>query len=121
MAILICEDNKLAARALSAVLLREGLQTETASDGNEAMFCLDNNDYDLIIADIHLPYHSGLELVRHLRKDLGKDTPVIVVSAFSDLQMQKQAKELGANEYIVKPVDMKDIAGRVRSYLVSKL
>lgn len=119
MAILICEDNKLSARALGAVLAREGYQTETAEDGIKAIEVLGSKDFDLVIADIHLPYHSGLELVRYLRKDLGKNTPVIVVSAFSDPQVQKQAKELGVSYYIVKPVDMTDIIGRVRSILVS--
>jgi DNA-binding response OmpR family regulator len=117
MAILICEDNKLAARALSVVLARDGFVSEVATDGNEAMILLKNTNYDLIIADIHLPYHSGLELVQYLHKDLGRKTPVIVVSAFSDPQMQKQAKELGVNEYVVKPVDMTYLLGRVRSLL----
>jgi DNA-binding response OmpR family regulator len=104
---------------MSAVLVREGFQTETAEDGNQAIELLGSKNFDLVIADIHLPYHSGLELVRYLRKDLRKDTPVIVVSAFSDPQVQKQAKELGVSYYIVKPVDMTDIIGRVRSILVS--
>ncbi len=119
MTILICEDNKLSARALDAVLTREGFETEIAGDGIEAMKVLGSKDFDLIIADIHLPYYSGLELVRYLRKDLKKKTPVIVVSAFSDPQVQKQAKELGVYYYIVKPVDMTDIVGRVRSVLAS--
>ena len=117
MAILICEDNKLAARALSAVLVRDGFESDVAVDGIEAMSLLKNKEYDLIIADIHLPYHSGLELVQYLHKDLGRKTPVIVVSAFSDPQMQKQAKELGIVAYVVKPVDMTDILSRVRSLL----
>lgn len=117
MAILICEDNKLAARALSAVLARDGYLAEVATDGNEALTLLKNTEYDLIIADIHLPYHSGLELVRYLHKDLGRKTPVIVVSAFSDAQMQRQAKELGVLEYVVKPVDMSYILDRVRSLI----
>lgn len=119
MDILICEDNKLSARALVAVLAREGFQTEIAEDGNMALELLGSRHFDLIIVDIHLPYHSGLELVRYLRRDLKKHTPVIVVSAFSDPQVQKQALELGVNCYIVKPVDMTDIVGRVNSILVS--
>lgn len=119
MAILICEDNKLAARALVAVLAREGFQSEVAEDGNVAMEILGARDFDLLIVDIHLPYHSGLELVRHMRRKLRKNTPVIIVSAFSDPQVQKQAKELGVEYYLVKPVDMTDIAVRVRSILGS--
>jgi DNA-binding response OmpR family regulator len=101
------------------MLAREGFESEIASDGNEAMDALGKRTYDMILADIHLPYHSGLELVRYLRKDLGSKTPVIVVSAFSDPQMQRQAKELGVNDYIVKPLDMVDIINRVKAQLAS--
>jgi DNA-binding response OmpR family regulator len=117
MAILICEDNTLAARALSAVLSREGYQCETACDGIDAMAILARKEFDLVVVDIHLPYHSGLELVTFLRNKSKKKTPVIIVSAFSDPQMQRQAKELGVNDYVVKPVDMADIINRVRGYL----
>jgi len=113
MKILICEDNRLAIRALSVFLGKEGYETTTAIDGNEAMELLNTNEYDLILIDIHLPYHSGLELIRHLRSDLGKKTPVIVVSAFSDPQIQRQAHELGINDYIVKPNDPTDLIEKI--------
>ena len=78
MKILICEDNPLAMKTLSIVLGREGYETDTAADGKEAIGLLQTNEYDLLVVDIHMPYHSGLELVKFLRSDLGKDTPVIV-------------------------------------------
>lgn len=101
--ILICEDNKLALKTLSTVLQREGYITEPALDGNAAMELIQNQSFDLVIADIHLPFHSGLEIVRYLRADLKKDTPVIIITAFSDPQVQEQAGELGIQGYIVKP------------------
>ena len=117
MKILICEDNKLALRALSVFLSKEGYETVNAVDGNEAMQLLNTNVYDLVLIDIHLPYHSGLELIRHLRSDLKKKTPVIVVSAFSDPQIQRQAYELGINDYIVKPVDPTSLIEKIRTVL----
>jgi DNA-binding response OmpR family regulator len=117
MKILICEDNRLAMRALSVFLGKEGFDTVNAIDGNEAMELLNTNEYDLVLIDIHLPYHSGLELIRHLRSDLKKKTPVIVVSAFSDPQVQRQAHELGINDYIVKPVDPTDLIEKIRTLL----
>lgn len=115
--ILICEDNKLAARTLVAVLSRSGIISEIASDGNEAMEMIGSKRFDLIIADIHLPYHSGLELVGYIRGVLKLKTPVIVISAFSDRQIKKQAMELGANDYVIKPVDPADIISRVEALL----
>jgi DNA-binding response OmpR family regulator len=117
MKILICEDNKLAMRALTVFLNKEGFETFNAVDGNEAMQLLNTNVYDLVLVDIHLPYHSGLELIRHLRSDLKKKTPVIIVSAFSDLQVQRQAYELGINDYIVKPIDPTSLIEKIRTVL----
>ena len=117
MRILICEDNTLALRTLSIVLEREGFVAETADDGNKALNYLQKNSYDLIIVDIHLPFHSGLEVIRHLRTDLKKDTPVIVLSAFSDHQMQKQAGEMGISGYILKPFNPTDMVNTIKSIL----
>jgi len=117
MKILICEDNKLAMRALSVFLGKEGFEITNAIDGNEAMELIDKNEYDLVLVDIHLPYHSGLELIRHLRSELNKKTPVIVVSAFSDQQIQRQAYELGINDYLVKPIDPTSLIDKIKTLL----
>lgn len=104
-------------RALAVFLTKEGFETFNAVDGNEAMQMLDTNEYDLVLIDIHLPYHSGLELINHLRSDLKKKTPVIVVSAFSDPQIQRQARELGIIDYIVKPIDPTTLIEKIRTVL----
>jgi DNA-binding response OmpR family regulator len=117
MKILICEDNKMASRTISVVLEREGYQTMTAEDGNLAIGMLNNNNYDLVIVDIHLPYHSGLELVKYLRSDLQKKTPVLILSAFSDAQIQKQAGELGVNGYIIKPFNPDELVRMISSVI----
>ncbi|MBN2863942.1 MAG: response regulator [Bacteroidales bacterium] len=117
MSILICEDNRLANKTLEVVIEREGYETESAEDGSEAMELLQNKDFDLIIVDIHLPYHSGLELVKYLRSDLKKETPVLIVTAFSDHQVQQQAGELGINGYIVKPFSPADLIEKIKFIL----
>ncbi|HUV01070.1 MAG TPA: response regulator transcription factor [Bacteroidales bacterium] len=117
MKILICEDNPMAMKTLAIVLKREGFETDTAEDGNEAVTLLQKNDYDLLVIDIHLPYRSGLELVKYVRSDQGKDTPVLVLTAFSDQQMQRQAHELGISGYMVKPFNPIDLVARIRSIL----
>ena len=117
MKILICEDNRMTLKTLSVVLEREGFKTDTAEDGNHAITLLKENIYDLIVVDIHLPYHSGLELVKFLRSDLKQKTPVLIVTAFSDQQMQRQAGELGIDGYIVKPFNPSDLIEKVRFIL----
>ncbi len=117
MKILICEDNRLANKTLSVVLKKEGFETDTAEDGNQAIDLLQKNDYDLLIVDIHLPYHSGLELVKFVRSEQEKDTPAIFLTAFSDPQMQRQARELGIEGYIVKPFNPSDLVTKIKSIL----
>ena len=117
MKILICEDNQLAIRTLTYVLEKEGFELDTADDGNKALSLMEKNDYDILLVDIHLPFLSGLELIKHLRAVLKRKTPVIVMSAFSDLQVQRQAGELGISGYIVKPFKLTDLIDKIRSIL----
>jgi DNA-binding response OmpR family regulator len=117
MKILICEDNPMAMKTLSVVLEREGFVADVADDGNVGIEMLQNNDYDLLVVDIHLPYRSGLELIKFVRSEQGKETPVIIVSAFSDNQMQRQAGELGISDYIVKPFNPVDLVAKIKSIL----
>ncbi len=117
MKILICEDNPMAMKTLSVVLEREGYETDTAEDGNKAIELLQKNNYDLMLVDIHLPYRSGLELVKYVRSDQGKDTPALMLTAFSDPQIQRQAGELGISGYIIKPFNPSDLVSRIKSIL----
>jgi two-component system response regulator VicR len=104
-------------KTLSFILLKEGFITETAEDGNKALSFLEKAIYDLILMDIHLPYHSGLELIKYLRKDMKSDTPVLIVTAFSDPQMQQQAKELDISGYVIKPFNPGDLIKQIKSIL----
>jgi DNA-binding response OmpR family regulator len=115
--ILICEDNQLAMNTLSFILEKEGFKPDTAEDGNKALTLMKQTVFDLILMDIHLPFHSGLELIKYLRSDLKMTTPVLVLTAFSDPQMQGQAAELGISGYIVKPFDPSDLIQRIFSIL----
>ena len=103
----------MAMRTLTYVLEKEGFEIDKAEEGNIALTLLQKNIYDLILVDIHLPFHSGLELIKYLRKDLKMETPVIVLSAFSDLQIQRQARELGISGYIVKPFKLTDLIEKI--------
>ena len=117
MKILICEDNQLAMNTLSFILEKEGFKSDLAEDGKKALTLLQKTVYDLILMDIHLPFHSGLEVIKYLRSDLKMNTPVLVLTAFSDLQMQRQAGELGISGYIVKPFDPSDLIRQICSIL----
>jgi DNA-binding response OmpR family regulator len=117
MRLLVCEDNKLVMKTLSVVLEKNGFKVDIAEDGNKAFEFLHNTAYDLILVDIHLPFHSGLEIIKFLRSDLKQRTPVLVLSAFSDFEMQRQAGELEIEGYIVKPFNPSDLTLKIRSIL----
>lgn len=115
--ILICEDNNLAMKTLSFIIEKEGFISETAEDGNKALALLEHSTYDMIIMDIHLPYHSGLELIKYLRTDLKLETPVLILTAFSDSQMQHQSEGLGISGYVLKPFNPTDLVQQIKSIL----
>jgi DNA-binding response OmpR family regulator len=117
MRILICEDNRLVMKTLSLILERDGFTVDLAEDGNVAFEFLKREVYDLFLIDIHLPYHSGLEIISYIRTELKKKTPVLVLSAFSDLKVQQQAGELEIDDYIVKPFNPTELKKRIRSIL----
>jgi len=96
-------------KALDILLGKEGFEIMHALDGSEAYEMMKQYDFNLIIVDIHLPYSSGLELIDFLRNTLKKQTPVIVVTAISDKQIQNQALTLGIDSYIVKPYDPNEL------------
>jgi len=98
---------------LSFIIEKEGFKSDIAEDGNKALILLQKNVYDLILMDIHMPFHSGLEVIKYLRSELKMETPVLVLTAFSDIQMQHQAEELGINGYIVKPFDSSDLIRQI--------
>lgn len=117
MKLLVCEDNKLVMKTLAVVLEKDGFKVDVAEDGNIAFELLLHTVYDLILVDIHLPFHSGLEIIKYLRSDLKQRTPVLVLSAFSDLEVQRQAGELEIDGYMLKPFNPADLIRRIRSIL----
>jgi len=117
MKLLVCEDNKLVVKTLAVVLEREGFDVDLAEDGNMAFDFLQKGSYDLILIDIHLPFHSGLEIIKYLRSDLKQKTPVLVLSAFSDVEIKRQAGEMGIEDYVVKPFNPSELIKKIRTIL----
>jgi DNA-binding response OmpR family regulator len=117
MKLLVCEDNRLVMKTLAVVLEKDGFRVDLAEDGNMAFELLQKNAYDLVLVDIHLPFHSGLEVIKYLRSELKQKTPVLVLSAFSDAEMQRQAGEMEIDGYMIKPFNPSDLVRRIRSIL----
>lgn len=118
MRILICDDDEALVSMVRFKLTRENLgEVDKAIDGREAKRLLETHDYNLVITDIHMPFHSGLEIITFIRNDLRKNTPIIVLSAEGLEDTVLQAFEIGANDFITKPFSPAELAVRVKRIL----
>jgi DNA-binding response OmpR family regulator len=116
--ILVCDDDETLLGMIRFKLSRENMgEVFKAPDGREAKALLRENDFDLIITDIHMPFHTGLEIVAFVRQELKKKTPIIVLSAEGLENTVLEAFEMGANDFITKPFSPAELAVRVKRIL----
>lgn len=109
--ILIVEDEKKLAEVMRLYLKNEGYQVSLAFDGNKGDEAIENEDFDLIILDVMMPEKDGWSLLRKI-KNKG-DTPVIITTARGEEEDRIFGLELGAIDYMVKPISMKELVLRV--------
>lgn len=113
--ILICEDNKLTQRLLEVSLRKMNFDILVATDGEQGIRNIKEQDIGVIITDINMPFNSGLEIVEFVRKHYTKKIPVIIVSNINLEETRKHAKELGANAYFSKPFDPSELIKTIES------
>lgn len=113
--ILIVEDEAKIARFISLELEHEGYKAETAHDGRQGLELALKNDYDLIILDLMLPYLSGLEVLKGLKKE--KDTPVIILTARDQVIDKVNGLDVGADDYMTKPFAIEELLARIRNLI----
>jgi len=115
--ILICEDNKLTQRVLEVALRKMSYEILVATDGDQGIKFIREQEIDLIITDINMPFNSGLEIVEFVRKQYSRKIPVIIVSNINLENTRKHAKELGANAYFTKPFDPSELINTIADLL----
>jgi len=101
--ILIVDDNQDLLNTFAMILRRRGFAVETAANGNEAVEKFRQHSYDVTLMDVVMPDMNGVDALRHI-KDIEPDTPVILMTAYSDDQLLENAKTAGVKEVINKPV-----------------
>jgi two-component system response regulator QseB len=116
MRILVVEDDRMIAKGLDRALRQEGYVVDGVADGKSAAEALRTSTFDLVLLDLGLPQRDGLEVLRELR-GRGDSTPVIIVTARDDVQNRIAGLDGGADDYIVKPFDLDEVAARMRSVL----
>ena len=114
MKMFICDDDHMTIRALEFQFKKQGFEIIKAFDGRDALKILnENEDIDIMITDVYMPYINGLEIVTHVRKVLHRIFPIIVVSRVNLDHQIEQAFELGANAYTAKPINLDELAEKV--------
>lgn len=119
MRILVVEDEKKMAQFLKKGLNEVGYAVDTTENGSTAESLVSHNEYDLVILDVMLPDQSGLDTVRHLRRD-GFSGPVLMVTALSTTKDKVFGLDAGADDYLTKPYSFDELLARVRALLRRK-
>jgi two-component system phosphate regulon response regulator PhoB len=116
--ILVVEDEEALAQLLHYNLDKEGYRVSVANDGEEAMIQADEETPDLVVLDWMLPRLSGIEVCRRLRSGRKtRNVPIIMLTARGEETDRVRGLDTGADDYIVKPVSMSELAARVRAVL----
>lgn len=113
MRVLLAEDERELSRALVAILEHSGYVVDAALDGEEALWQLDINDYDIVLLDIMMPKVDGLTVLRRLRA-AGNDVPVLMLTAKSEIRDRVEGLDSGANDYLTKPFAAQELLARIR-------
>jgi DNA-binding response OmpR family regulator len=116
MRILLVEDNRRLSDSLRATLSDDGYAVDTAYDGVEAEDMALITPYDIIVLDIMLPKRDGMEVCRSLR-DQKIATPILMLTARDALDDRVQGLDSGADDYLVKPFEIKELRARLRALL----
>ncbi|MBT8040379.1 MAG: response regulator transcription factor [Xanthomonadales bacterium] len=114
MRILIIEDNPDIAANLGDYLEDHGHTVDFAGDGVTGLHLAVVNDFDAIVLDLALPGMDGLEVCRKLRGEAGKDTPVLMLTARDRLEDKLAGFDTGADDYLVKPFELQEVAARLK-------
>ena len=117
MRIVLAEDNDILRKSLSFFLESKGYTVDQFSDGKDALDAIETNSYDLILTDINMPSISGMEITQYVRQRLNSDIPVIILTSSGVEQTELDSFDIGANEFIAKPVSPAVLLVRINKLL----
>lgn len=111
--LLLAEDDELLGSLLKYRLEKGGYKVDIVSDGKQVKERLSSSIPDIIVSDIMMPYFSGIELIDYVRNELNSQVPIIIISSAGNEENVLSAFELGANDFIAKPVSPSELLVRV--------
>jgi len=114
--ILLVEDDPRLSRSIADQLRGEGMECVQVYDGDLAVRAMDGQRFDLVLLDLSLPGRDGYSVCEHIRRS-DRNIPVIILTAFSDIDDKMNAFSIGADDYLVKPVHFKELLAKVNVFL----
>jgi CheY-like chemotaxis protein len=117
MKVLVCEDDMIVVKVIQVALENENIQAVYVRDGRRALEHLREQNFDLIITDIHMPYYNGDDILKLVREEQQKRTPIIMVSSDNEEEVISLALRSGVNEFISKPLDADKLGKTLQKYL----
>jgi two-component system OmpR family response regulator len=116
MRILLIEDDPMIGRGLHDALRRESMSVDWVTDGHDGLEALKSTEYMLCLLDLGLPGLSGTEILR-LARQSGSKTPAVMITARDALDDRVAGLDLGADDYLVKPFEIRELLARIRAVI----
>lgn len=113
MRILLAEDERALSRAIIKIFEKNNYSADPVYNGQEALDYLESGNYDVLVLDIMMPVLDGISVLKKLRA-LGNNIPVIMLTAKSEIDDKVLGLDSGANDYLTKPFDSKELLARIR-------
>lgn len=120
--VLIVDDSNTMRMLIKMVLKKTslGIKMMEAVNGTDALKKLQEHDIDLVITDMMMPVMNGKELIRTIRSEVSKDLPIIIVTTLGEEESRDEGLALGANGYIVKPVNGSELISTIENMICQK-
>lgn len=115
ISVLVIEDDKTINSLLCSIISKSGYAADSAENGLDGLNKALSGDYNIILMDLMLPLKTGEEVLKELRKS--KSTPVIIISAKSEVYSRIELFKIGADDYITKPFDIDEVMLRIQAVL----
>lgn len=114
MRLLLAEDEESLSEALAMILRRNGYQVETVNDGQAAIEAMERDSYDAAVLDIMMPKADGIAVLKAIRAK-GDLTPILMLTAKSEIDDKVTGLEAGANDYLTKPFHSRELMARIKA------
>jgi len=112
--LLLVEDDEQLGAGIRKALMRDGDHVDWLTDGAQALSAIRSENFELIILDLQLPGKDGISVLQSMRRE-GIDTPVLIMTARDTVDERVLGLDSGADDYVVKPVELKELRSRVRA------